>query len=68
MRLVAGFEEMGHIYRIFTGKILTKTFIQNWRKFTLNIKKNVNTMHIAKYSVLVDINKHWTSYIRYFSC
>ena len=43
---------------MFTGKILTKKFIQNWNKFILNIfNENVNTLHSAKcitHSILVD--------------
>jgi len=38
----------------------------------LNIlKENAKTLHSAKcitYSILVDKNKHWTSYTNYFSC
>ena len=36
-------------YIVFTRKILTKKFIQNWNKFTFNIfKENVKTLHSAK--------------------
>jgi len=34
---------------MFTEQILTKKFIQNWNKLTLNIfLKNVKTLHSAK--------------------